>query len=211
MPHQHATGQGKPRARWVASPRRRGIRRPPQFLYCYNRRPHGIREPALYLWTPRMYWHASMHCPGPLAIHPPLSTTGLEPGHSHINPTALATSHNPSSTQSTHHGLRGQSPGALRQAIANYHAFEIPAPCPGPEMATALNPPSRATDTTQLSRTTPLETTPLHLAMASFLDFRSPHYYISSKPANYPHSRGHCHGRHPGRTRNRHLKLPCLS
>lgn len=114
------------------------------------------------------------------------SAPELEPGHNHINPTALATPHSPSSTQSTHHGPRKQAPVPYGQAIANYHASETPAPYPDPEMATAPSPPSRATDTTQLSRTTPRETTPLHIAMASSLDCRSPHCYISSKPANPP-------------------------
>ncbi len=110
------------------------------------------------------------------------SAPELEPGHSHLNPTALSTPHSPSSAQSTHHGPRKTSSGSVRQAIANYHASETPAPCPVPEKATGPDLTSRATDTTQLSRTT---TTPLHLSMASSLDCQSP-YYISSKPGNYP-------------------------
>lgn len=42
------------------------------------------------------------------------SAPELEPGHNHINPTALATPHSPSSTQSTHHGPRKTSSGSVR-------------------------------------------------------------------------------------------------
>lgn len=179
MPRQRVTGQGRPRARWVASPRRKGIRRPPQFLYCYNRHPHGIRETAVCLWTPRVYWRTSMHCPGPIAIHPPHHDSGPGRGNKHLSPTVLATPHSPSSTQSTHHSPRNK----LRFRTTSHSKLPRLRDT-RPRMAAAPSPPSRATDTTRLPRTTPRETTtptpschgfppglpitpPLHLLQAS--------------------------------------------
>lgn len=114
MPRQHVTGQGRPSARWVASPQRSGVRRPPQSLYCYNRHPNGIREPALYLWTPLVCTGMPLCTAIDSSCPFTPSAPELEPGHNHINPTALATPHSPSSTQSTHHGPRKTSSGSVR-------------------------------------------------------------------------------------------------